>query len=111
MTTQAITATVWGNGGGRSYSDTATDDTFNNQMTTVTGDAQLGFGQTGQLIDHVLVEYTAGGAAWRIINRVTQQVQRVGFAFFPGSIPAMAGAIPPYVVGQDDVLEVYSQVA
>jgi hypothetical protein len=109
MTTQAITGVVWGGEGGRSYSVTATDGTFNNQMSTVTGSAQLGFGQTGQLITHVLIEYTAGGSCWRIKNRVTQQIQRVGLGFKTGTIPAQAGAIAPYVIAQDDVLEIFSQ--
>ena len=109
MTTQAITGTVWGGEGGRSYAVTATDGTYNNQMSTVTGSAQLGFGQTGQLITHVLVEYTAGASCWRIKNRVTQQIQRVGFAYKNGTIPACAGSISPYVIAQDDVLEIFSQ--
>ncbi|HIO21298.1 MAG TPA: hypothetical protein EYN18_02735 [Nitrospirales bacterium] len=80
-------------------------------MTTETGSAQLGFGQTGQLITHILVEYTAGACAWRIKNRVTQQIMRVGFAYFPGTIPACAGDVAPYVVSQDDVLEIYPTTA
>lgn len=109
MTTQAITATIWGSDSGRNYTVTATDGTFNNQATTEVGSAQLGFGQTGQLITHCLVEYTAGGSCWRIKNRVTQMIMRVGFAYAPGTIPACAGEISPYVIGQDDILEVFSQ--
>ena len=113
MTTQAITGTVWGGEGGRSYAVTATDGTYNNQMSTVTGSAQLGFAQTNQLIDHIQVTYTAGGCAWRIRNSVTQVTKRTGFGFKVGATgsPPYSGTIPAFTAAQDDVLEVYSVVA
>lgn len=113
MTTQAITASAFSGAGGRSYAVTATDDTFGNRLLSVTGNAQLGFAQTNQLIDHIQVTYTAGGCAWRIRNSVTQVTKRTGFGFKVGATgsPPYSGTIPAFTAAQDDVLEVYSVVA
>ena len=112
MSTQASTATCFSGTQGRSYAVTATDDSFNRLVST-TGSAQLGFAQTGKLITHVQVTYAAGAAAWRIRNSVSQVTKRTGFAFKVGATgPAVySGAIPPFTVEQDDVLEVYTVVA
>jgi len=55
MTTQAITASAFSGAGGRSYSVTATDDTFSNRLLSDVGSAQLGFAQTGLLISSIQV--------------------------------------------------------
>lgn len=112
MTTQAVIAKVSGSSGGRSYSVTATDGTWNNQLATVTGGAQLGFAQTGRVVNCVQVQYTAGSGVWRIKNRVTQQTKAFGFC---GKVSAggndsndiNGGRIPPVQIMQDDILEVY----
>lgn len=113
MTTQAVVAKVSGMSGGRSYQVTATDGTWNNQLTTVTGAAQLGFAQTGRVINCVQVQYTAGSGVWRIKNRVTQQTKAFGFlgkanASGNDSNDVNGGAIPPIQIAQDDILEVYT---
>ena len=112
MTTQASTASCFSGNQGRSYSVTATDDSFN-RLVSDTGSAQLGFAQTGMLITHVQVTYAAGAAAWRIRNSVSQVTKRTGFAYKVGSTgPAVySGEIPPMTVEQDDVLEIFSVVA
>ena len=112
MTTQAVTGAVFGSGatGGRSYSVTATDGQFNRAIDTI-GSAQLGFAQTGQVVTHVQVTYAAGAAYWRIRNSVSQVTLRQGFGFKVGAggpSPG-SGAIVPYQIQQDDVLEVYTQ--
>ena len=71
MTTQASTATCFSGSQGRSYSVTATDDEFN-RLVSDTGNAQLGFAQTGQLVTHIQLTYAAGAAAWRVRNSVSQ---------------------------------------
>jgi len=112
MTTQATTASCFSGNQGRSYSVSATDDSFSRLVSDV-GSAQLGFAQTGLLITHVQVTYAAGAAAWRIRNSVSQVTKRTGFGFLVGaSGPApYSGAIPPMTIEQDDVLEVYTVVA
>ena len=99
--------------GGRSYAVTATDGTWNNQATTVTGSAQLGFAQTGRTINCVQVSYTAGSCVWRIRNRVTQQTKAFGMGAKAGTAGGAAdtiagGSFPPIQIAQDDVLEIYS---
>ena len=117
MTTQAVTATVSGLQGGRSFSVTATDSvpgtssTWNNQATTVTGSAQLGFALTGRVINCVQVSGAAGSIVWRIRNRVTQVTKAFGFGAPNGTNGGSAdtvqgGMIPPLQIAQDDVLEV-----
>ena len=112
MSTQAGVAKCSGPAGGRSYALTATDGTWNNQLVTVTGSAQLGFAQQGRVINCVQVQYTAGSGVWRIKNRVTQQTKAFGFlgkvsAGGNDSNDVNGGKIPPIQIMQDDVLEVY----
>jgi hypothetical protein len=112
LTTQAVVAKIGGSQGSRSYLVTATDGTWNNQLVTQTGGAQLGFAQTGRVINAVQVQYTAGSGVWRIKNRVTQQTKAFGFL---GKANATSndvntvegGKIPPIQIMQDDILEVY----
>lgn len=110
MTTQAVTASVWSPTGGRSFSVTATDDTFANYALSDTGSAQLGFAMTNELATKVQVTYVAGSCAWRIRNSVSQVTKRVGFGFDVGSAgPApYSGDIPAITLAQDDVLEIYT---
>lgn len=117
MSTQAVTATVSGIQGGRSFNVTATDSvpgtssTWNNQATTVTGSAQLGFAMTGRVVNCVQVSGTAGSIVWRIRNRVTQVTKAFGFGATNGGNGGSAdttqgGMIPPLQIAQDDVLEI-----
>lgn len=112
MTTQATNAVCFSGSGGRSYSLTSTDDSWNRLVSDI-GSAQFGFAQTNQLVTHVQVQYTAGAAAWRIRNSVSQVTKRVGFCYAigAGGAPPYSGAIQPMTVEQDDVLEIYPVVA
>jgi len=113
MTTQGVTAKVSGPSGGRSFSLTATDGTWNNQLVTDTGSAQLGFAMTGRVINCIQISYTAGSTAWRVKNRVTQQTLAFGFGSKVGTTGGAAdtiagGSFPPIQIPQDAVLEVYT---
>ena len=110
MSTQAVTGTAWGTGGGRSYDVTATDGTFSNFLLSTVGDATIGFAQTNDLINHIQITYAAGSCAWRIRNSVSQVTKRVGFGFLVGATgpPPLSGEIAPLTIQQDDVLEVYT---
>ena len=79
MSTNACTAVAFSAQGGRSYSVTATDGTFGNRFVDDVGSAQIGFAQTGELVDRILVTYTAGSCAWRLIDSVSQITLRTGF--------------------------------
>tara|TARA_Y100000310_G_scaffold328018_1_gene395346 strand:+ start:435 stop:779 length:345 start_codon:yes stop_codon:yes gene_type:complete len=110
MSTQAITAVCYSPTGGRSFSVTATDDTFSNFALTDTGAATLGFGMTNQLITHVQATYVGGGMAWRIRDSVSQVTKRVGFGFKVGATgpSPYSGSMAPLTVNQNDILEIYS---
>tara|TARA_R110000824_G_scaffold371419_1_gene561155 strand:- start:1975 stop:2313 length:339 start_codon:yes stop_codon:yes gene_type:complete len=112
MSTQATTASAFSNTGGRSYLVTATDDAFS-RLVSETGSAQLGFAQTGLVVSSIQVTYAAGLCAWRVRNSVSQITKRTGFGFLvgPAGPPPYSGAISPFTVEQDDVLEVFTQVA
>jgi hypothetical protein len=59
-------------------------------------------------IDHVSVDYTAGGAAWRIRDQTSNQIQRWGLGFLSTENNTQAAAIPSYTVSKNDVLEVFT---
>ena len=110
MSTQAITAACFSGSNGRSYAVTATDGTFSNRLLSDTGSAQFGFAQTGLLVTAIQVTYAAGSCAWRIRNSVSQVTKRTGFGFKVGAggPSPSSGHIAPFVVEQDDILEVYT---
>jgi len=110
MTTQAVTASCFSGSDGRSYAVTATDGTFANRLLSDTGSAQFGFAQTGLLITSIQVTYGGGSCAWRVRNSVSQVTKRTGFGVKVGACgpSPSSGAIAPFVVEQDDVLEVYT---
>jgi hypothetical protein len=104
----AVTASVFSGSGGRDYQVAATEDAWT-RLLSVTGSAQMGFAQTNEYIDHIQVTYSAGSCVFRIRNSVSQVTKVVGMGFLVGtSGPApYSGPIPPLVLAQDDVLEVY----
>ena len=108
MSTQATTATVSGPTGGKSYSDTSTDFAWdgNNLLDTVSS-SDLGFVQAGQLVDHVCVTYTAGGALWRIQDRSSLVIKRWGYCSKVGTVDISKCSIPPITITSDDILTVY----
>ena len=104
----AVTASVFSGNGGRDYAVSANEDAWT-RLVSVTGGAQLGFAQTNEYISHVQVTYGAGSCVFRIRNSVSQVTKTVGMGFLVGnSGPApYSGEIPPLVLAQDDILEVY----
>jgi hypothetical protein len=104
----AVTASVFSGMGGRDYQVAATENAWT-RLTSALSGAQLGFAQTNQLIDHIQVTYSAGSCVFRIRNSVSQVTKTVGSGFLVGtSGPApYSGGIPPMVLAQDDILEVY----
>lgn len=110
MSAQAVTATAFSAQGGRSYSVTATDGTFANRLLDDVGAAQIGFSQTGELVDRIQVQYAAGSCAWRLIDSVSQVTLRVGFGYKSGATGPgpYSGKIAPITIGQNMVLEVYT---
>lgn len=109
MTTQSIKAKVGSMGLVRSFSDTATDGTVftANNLLDDNAQQQLGILIPNVTIDQVQCTYTAGLAQWRIINSITQQTQRRGFASKTGYVCPSETAIPPYTVNKADILQVF----
>ena len=108
MTTQAITAIVGNNRMSKSFSDTATDGQYDgNILLDDLGGNPLGILMPGTTIDHVCVVYTAGACAWRIIDTVTLQVKRCGWASLTGYSDYDQCGIDPYAIRDTDTLQVY----
>ena len=112
MTTQAVSASVWGTGGGdtrgRAFSDTATDGVFDgNNLLSVIGGGELGQVLKGRPVQYVCVSYAAGTCAWKIMDRTTQAVRRYGFGVKSGQVSQDDCKIATYVIQESDILVVY----
>ena len=108
MTTQAITAIVGNNSMSKSFSDTATDGQYDgNIMLDTLSNNPLGILMPGVTINHVCVAYTAGACAWRIIDSVTLQVKRMGWAALADYTDYTYCRIQPYTVQKTDTLQVF----
>ena len=108
MTTQAITAIVGNSRMSKSFSDTATDGQWDgNIMLDDLGNNPLGILMPGVAINHVCVVYTAGACAWRIIDSVTLQVKRQGWASLTGYSDYNQCTIPAYTIQKTDTLQIH----
>jgi len=107
MTSQAITAICGNNRMSKTFSDTSTDGTFDsNIMLDDLGSNPLGLLMAGTTINHVCVVYTAGLCSWRIIDSVSLQVRREGWASLTGYSDYNQCAIQPYTIQKTDTLQV-----
>jgi len=110
MTTQAVSASVWGGSPtrGRTFSDTSTDGIFDgNNLTSTVGGGELGQVLKGKTINYVCVQYAAGNCAWKIMDRTTQAVKRYGMGVKSTQVIQQECKIPPYVVNESDILVVF----
>ena len=108
MTTQAITAIVGNTRMSKSFSDTSTDGQWDgNIMLDDLGNNPLGILMPGTVINHVCVVYTAGACAWRIIDSVTLQVKRMGWASLTGYSDYAQSTIQPYTIQKTDTLQIH----
>ena len=107
---QAVSATAFSALGGRSYSVSSTDGSFSNRLVDDVGSAQIGFSQTGELVDRIQVQYAGGSCAWRLIDSVSQVTLRTGFGYLAGATgpSPYSGTIQPITISQNMVLEVYT---
>jgi len=108
MTSQAITAIVGNSRMSKSFSDTSTDGQWDgNIMLDDLGNNPLGILMPGTVINHVCVVYTAGACAWRIIDSVTLQVKRMGWASLTGYSDYAQSTIQPYTIQKTDTLQIH----
>jgi len=106
---QNINAIVGNGSMSKTFSKTgATDDQFDgNILTDDLSSNPLGILMPGVTIDHVCVVYAGGGCAWRIIDSVTLQVKRLGWAALDEYSEYAYCRIQPYTVQKTDTLQVY----
>ena len=109
MTTQTVVANVGNASMMKSYTDSATDDTFAaNIMLDSIASQPLGILQPGSTIDRVNVLYTAGLCAWRIQRTDSLAVMRHGWASkTPYNNPNEGLHGSALVVNPKDTLQVY----
>jgi hypothetical protein len=112
MTTQPVTFSLAGTGGtgGRAFSGTATDAAFTS-ISTTTGAAELGFALKGKVINNLVMNFTAGNAAWVIKNRVTNTYDAVGFGSVSAATNPAGGQIMNLAINQDHILQSYTLAA
>lgn len=108
MSTQTVVANVGNASMMKSYTDSATDDTFAaNIMLDSIASQPLGILQPGTTIDRVNVLYTAGLCAWRIQRTDSLQVMRHGWASKTPYNQPNEGFMASMIVNPKDTLQVY----
>lgn len=108
MTTQSITAIVGNSSLSKTFSDTSTDGQWDgNILVDDLSSNPIGILMPGMRINYVAVTYASGLCAWRIIDSVTLQVRRQGWASLTGYSDADQNMIMPYIIQPTDTLQVY----
>ena len=108
MTTQAVVASVGNNMMSKTFSDTATDGQWDgNIMLDDLGNNPLGILMGGVTVNRVCVQYAGGACAWRIVDSVSLQVKRRGWAAKTDQSDFQYCSIMPYVIQKTDTLQVF----
>ncbi len=108
MSTQAITASVGNGRMSKTFSVTATDETWNqNILVDDLGGNPLGILMPGTVINHVAVNYAGGACAWRIIDAVSLQVKRQGWGSLDTYSDYRECLIAPYTIMKTDTLQCF----
>jgi hypothetical protein len=107
MSTQPVTAYVNGPSGGKVFSVTATDGTWDNVMVDTIGSNDLGQVLAGANLTNISVVYTAGNCIARIQDRNTLQVKRTMTASKAGTTDFNQTRINSYRVQPNDILVCY----
>lgn len=108
MTTQTVQVYLSGPSGGRRFSVTATDGQFN-EVTSETGTLSLYKVLKGKRIEYAGGQFAAGLAAAQVRNTQTNKVKAVILCDVIGE--EIYRKIDPFTVEENDVLEVYCDVA
>ena len=113
MTTQNCSAYVSGPGIGVYFVDSSTDATFdNNNMLSNVGSTELGLRLAGHSINYICAQYTAGGMAWKVMNRESQAIRAYGMgAKIRTQDSAWCYLKNPLVIQSSDILVTYPYVA
>jgi len=108
MTDQTVTASVGNGVFSRTFTDSATDGQWsNNILTDDVAQTNLGLVMPLRTINNVAVKYTAGSCIWRIQSSQSLLVKRYGYGVKEGNVCYESSMIPAYTVQPDDILTVY----
>ena len=106
---QTVTAYVNGPLGGKIFSVSADETSWDNVMTDTIGSNDLGQVLQGATLTNISVLYTAGSAIARIQDRNTLQIKRTLTGSKAGTTDFNQTKIAPYVVQPNDILVTYAQ--
>jgi hypothetical protein len=110
MTTQTALMELRGPQGSRKFSATATDAAMT-EITSTTGTLSLGdTNLRGKLITHAVGQFAAGLGLGRVRDKVTNEIKAHIFMDVIGEEIARP-LMTPFVVGENDILEAYTDVA
>ena len=111
MTTQAMVGFIGNKTMSRSFSDTATDDKWDQNLMLSTNSSQnLGLEMAGVTVDWISCTYTAGTALWRLRDSVSNKIERWGFCSKVGYVCDSELYIPPFTIKPTTLWEVYPMV-
>jgi hypothetical protein len=107
MATQSYAA-VSGPTVGKLFSLNATESVWNgNNLIDDVSSSNLGLILNGQMVNEVTMTQASGCGLFRVIDRVSQKIQRIGFTsqtMFPNP---QGYSINPYQVSVNDLLQIY----
>jgi len=111
MSTQAIVGFIGNNAMSRSFSDTATDDKWDQNLMLSTNSSQnLGLEMAGVTVTWISCTYTNGAGLWRLRDSVTNKVERWGFCSKVGYVCDSELYIPAFTIKPTTLWEVYPVV-
>jgi len=108
MTTNQSYAAVSGPTVGKLFSFNATDGQWNaNNLVDDIASSQLGLILNGQTINEITMTNAAGCGLFRVIDRVSQKIQRTGFSSQTTRPNPKGNSITNYRVNVNDLLQIY----
>jgi len=109
MTTQTMTAFLYGPNGGRKFSATCTDTALT-EITSTTGTLSLYKVLLGKQITHYMSEFAAGIGRIQVRNTDTNEIKAIGISDVIGEM-IYRKFDRPFTVERNDILEGYCDVA
>ena len=110
MTTQSCVAFCGNSNMSRVFLNSGATDGQFNLLSSQNASQNLGLEMPGVMIDFISCTYTAGTGLYRIIDSVTQRVERMGLMSKVGYVCQGETKIVPFKVKSTSLLEVYPMV-
>jgi len=93
---------------GKLFAFNAVDGVWNgNNLIDDIASSQLGLILNNQTINEVTMTNAAGCGLFRVIDRVSQKIQRIGFSSQTAFVNPKGNTIPSYRVNVNDLLQIY----